>query len=185
MNNKFQKCLIQAVCYILSIYASLYFLPSVVLYLSKIYLLNAISDAVYIIFGLTLTILSLYRYRIFHPQAIFLFAVLFGLFLLEFYNVRFLVERFHYLEYAILFGLWFRVFRYLFKGILSYGVTLWSCILFGAIDEGIQYLLPNRVFEVRDFFLNVEGVLFGMAAVAVWMAYRRDPGRGAEYVLSR
>lgn len=185
MNNKFQKSLKLAIAYILSIYAALYFMPMVAAYLDSIYMLNIVLDGSYVVLGFALIVLCVYRYHMFDPRAFILFGILFILFVFEFYNVQFLVERFHYLEYAIVYVLWFRVFRYLFKGILRYGVTLWWSVMLGAIDEGIQYFLPTRVFELRDIFLNVEGVLFGMVAVAIWMAYRKDPGRDAEYVLSR
>ena len=70
------------------------------------------------------------------------------------------IERVHFVEYGILSILLFRALRHHIK---NKSIYLWSGIAvfsLGLIDEGIQYLLPNRVFETRDVIVNgVAGIL--------------------------
>ena len=70
------------------------------------------------------------------------------------------IERIHFVEYGLLAFLVFRALRhysggkalYLYSGIAVFGV--------GFIDEAIQYILPNRVFDARDVIVNsAAGVL--------------------------
>lgn len=63
-------------------------------------------------------------------------------------------EVLHLLEYG---GLGFLIGRALRVTNLVSWLTVGGCVLvflIGAGDEGIQYLLPNRHFEVRDVWLN-------------------------------
>ena len=49
------------------------------------------------------------------------------------------------------------------------------------VDEGIQAILPTRVYDVRDVAFNaVAGLLAVSAMVALSWAQRRDADRGVE-----
>lgn len=181
-DHKFQKALRWASAYTALIYLSLYFLPFLSKFLEEHSLLEQTLNLSYVMTAIGLVLLFLLRYRIFHWKAYLFFFGLIWIFLFEVYNARYLVERFHFLEYGILFGLWFRVVRCRWKHMTAYGVTLWGCAMLAVLDEGIQYLLPNRHFEWRDVLLSVEGVLFGMATVIILMHYRRDKGRDERYL---
>ena len=69
-------------------------------------------------------------------------------------------ERFHFLEYGLL-GL--LVHRAGSRGV-PFLLLLLLTILAGAVDEAIQYLLPDRVGELRDVALNSGGGLAGLCA---------------------
>ena len=70
------------------------------------------------------------------------------------------IERIHFIEYGILSIFVFRALRHNIK---NKSIYLWSGIAvfgLGLIDEGIQYVLPNRVYETRDVIVNgVAGIL--------------------------
>lgn len=70
------------------------------------------------------------------------------------------VERIHFIEYGLLSVFVFRALRH---SIHDKSIYLWSGIIvfcLGFLDEGIQYVLPNRVYDTRDVIVNgVAGVL--------------------------
>ncbi|MBF0339572.1 MAG: VanZ family protein [Magnetococcales bacterium] len=79
------------------------------------------------------------------------------------YNMDNPIERVHLLEYGILA---FLIYRAMGE---PQGVTLlWTymaAVLLGFSDESIQYLLPNRYFDLRDVAMNGVG-----AACGLWFA---------------
>lgn len=70
------------------------------------------------------------------------------------------IERLHFIEYGLLGLLIFRALRHKIR---NKSIYLWSGIAvfcLGFLDEGIQYLLPNRVYQTRDVMVNgLAGVL--------------------------
>lgn len=70
------------------------------------------------------------------------------------------IERVHFIEYGLLSLFVFRALRHNLKSKFIY---LWSAIIvfcIGFLDEGLQYLLPNRVYDTKDVIVNgIAGVL--------------------------
>ena len=66
----------------------------------------------------------------------------------------------HFIEYGLL---GFLVFRALRHNISDKSIYLCSGIIvfcLGFLDEGIQYVLPNRVYQISDVIVNgISGVL--------------------------
>ena len=75
-------------------------------------------------------------------------------------SLKLSIERIHFIEYGLLSLLVFRALRH---NIGDKSIYLWSGITvfcLGFLDEGIQYLLPSRVYDTRDVIANgVAGVL--------------------------
>jgi hypothetical protein len=63
-------------------------------------------------------------------------------------------ERLHLWLYAVLGFLLFSLFRFKISGARLFLIVLVVSFLLGALDEGIQYLLPNRFFGWHDMALN-------------------------------
>ena len=92
-------------------------------------------------------------------------------------------ERLHLLEYGLLGGLIYLALleRTGCGGDSSRPVALWVPVaavlltaLLGWLDEGIQYLLPNRFYDLRDVGLNAVAALLAVGAMyAVGVARRR------------
>ena len=70
------------------------------------------------------------------------------------------VERIHFIEYAVLGILISRAVNVInLQGIIYTGFLV---ALIGAVDEIIQWFLPNRVGDMRDVFMNAVGGLSGL-----------------------
>ena len=70
------------------------------------------------------------------------------------------VERIHFIEYAVLGILISRAVNVInLQGIIYTGFLV---TLIGAVDEIIQWFLPNRVGDMRDVFMNSVGGLSGL-----------------------
>jgi len=52
----------------------------------------------------------------------------------------------------------------------------------GWIDEGVQHLLPNRVYDLRDVALNAAAGLLAISIVALAHAVRRSQASGVTNV---
>lgn len=113
-------------------------------------------------------------YLLYHKKKrLFLFFWLFFffsvyLFLMKQFELP--AERIHFLEYGLLAYL---AYKALEKDVIQkkalYVQTL--CIVLGVsfLDEGIQYLLPNRVGEFRDVALNLVSGVMGLFITLVIM----------------
>jgi hypothetical protein len=97
------------------------------------------------------------------------------------YQCRFPSERLHLLEYGLLAGLAYRAFRFDFPRLKAYVLGFLLAVGFGIVDELIQYVLPNRVFEVRDIVTNALAAALGLVTVAVVLRPNSSgaPSRGA------
>ena len=77
------------------------------------------------------------------------------------------VERVHFVEYGLL---TLFVFRALNHNIRDKSLYLWSGIAvfcLGFLDEGIQYLLPNRVYNTRDVVVNGIAGILGLLVIGL------------------
>jgi CubicO group peptidase (beta-lactamase class C family) len=98
-------------------------------------------------------------------------------------------ERTHLIEYAV-------VAAFIYQALVERrlngrrvpapdALAVTATALLGWLDEGIQSLLPNRVYDIRDVFFNfLAGVMFMFAALFIALVRRRkaavDP-RGARW----
>lgn len=173
-NIKLQKSFQLAAGYLTLIFVSLYFTPYLTEFLRRAAFLDLFVNGAYVSAGILFVIFSFYKYQIYNFRAYFFFSIILSLFLWEFVNARLLIERFHYVEYGLLYALWFRVVRHFVAREWWYAATLVLCFLFGLLDEWVQEFLPNRVFDWVDVWTNVEGCLFGLAVMAIFNHYRKD-----------
>jgi len=77
------------------------------------------------------------------------------------WSLRIVAERIHILEYGLL-GYWAA------RDLLQNKINIRSCILliitisvFAFLDEGLQYFLPYRVYDLRDIAFNLTGGAWG------------------------
>ena len=95
----------------------------------------------------------------------FLFVPLAIAFLLCMDLVKRPVERVHFSEYGVLTFLLFRLLRHRDSSRRTYGWTLVGVCLIGFLDEALQGLLPNRVYDPRDLWFNGVAGILGLSAV--------------------
>ena len=101
----------------------------------------------------------------------FLFVLLALLFFFSMSRLNLPPERIHFSEYGLLAFLLFRLLRHWDGSRRVYAWTLIGACLIGFLDESFQGLLPNRVYDPRDLWLN--GLAGAMGLVAVMLLF--DP----------
>ncbi|MBU2540343.1 MAG: VanZ family protein [Candidatus Omnitrophica bacterium] len=92
---------------------------------------------------------------------ILIICVVFSLFLVILRSLKLPAERIHLFEYVILPLFIYRSLKKEQKISTIYVKIFVIGFIAGFIDEVIQYMLPNRVFDVKDILLNGNGVLLG------------------------
>jgi len=149
------------IIYVLVIYVSLPYFPALISILRSFIskeLLNLLSLVLSISFFL---LLSVWIYNKKYKAKQFL-LIISPLLLLTYLSLSLdvWVERIHFIEYAVL-GL--LISRAVDVRTLS-GIIYTGCLitLIGAVDEIIQWFLPNRVGDMRDVFMNSVGGLSGL-----------------------
>ncbi len=76
------------------------------------------------------------------------------------------VERVHFLEYGLLGYLGYRVLHHRRRDASVFAADFVLCALVGLADEGIQWVLPRRVGEVRDVWINILASFLGLVLIA-------------------
>ncbi|MDL1957614.1 MAG: VanZ family protein [Candidatus Desulfofervidus auxilii] len=74
-------------------------------------------------------------------------------------------ERIHFLEYGILGIL---IFKATGKEIKQNIFAIILLVTIAVIDESIQYMLPNRVGDIRDIVMNLTGGVIGLWLGKFW-----------------
>ena len=76
------------------------------------------------------------------------------------------VEAVHYVQYGTLSVLLFRAFSHRVRDYSIYVVVTLTGTLVGMIDETIQWLTPERVFDLRDVWLNLKATALIQVGIA-------------------
>ena len=149
------------VVYVIFIYVSLPFFPAFIStlkgFISK-ELLNIISLVLSISFFLMLSV-WIYKKKYKLNQFVLIISPLLLLTYLTL-SLDVWVERIHFVEYAVLGLLISRAVNVR----TLHGIIYTGCLvtLIGALDEIIQWFLPNRVGDMRDVLMNSFGGLSGV-----------------------
>ena len=90
------------------------------------------------------------------------------------------LEQFHAVEYAVLAALVYRApAREVDLRSRCLTALTYTCLI-GVVDEAIQYLLPNRVFDPRDIALNWGAGCFGVLLSGLVHGRRKQEPRQNE-----
>lgn len=76
-------------------------------------------------------------------------------------------EKIHLIEYGFLAYLAVKAIRVDVQKPIAYGYAFLLVSIFGWIDEGIQYVLPNRYYQIEDVILNSISGALGLALVFI------------------
>jgi len=71
-------------------------------------------------------------------------------------------EKIHFIEYGVLSCLILRALKADYQSRLAYFMAFTLTAILGWIDEGIQFLLPNRYYQIDDVMLNMVSGLLGL-----------------------
>ena len=146
------------ICYIMLIYATLGFAPAIWKNLNTLLQGKGVL-AQYIIYSLIGIIAIIYIVFIKKERAInryFLFLLFIGMSFIMLKLEKNPGEKIHLAEYGLLGVLLYNALKIDFDRfspkLYIYGSLI--CVLAGAFDEVIQWLLPNRYFTLHDIFVN-------------------------------
>lgn len=155
------------ISYVLFIYATLSIMPRIWNSFSR-----ATGELSSFLVAVVFVILAMYVvfYLIAMKKTISSFLWL--LFLIVFYvialrMIELSIERIHFIEYGLLSIFVFKALRHSIQNKRIYAWAALIAFAFGCIDEGIQYFLPNRFFDVKDIAVNAVAILFGLALLAL------------------
>ncbi|MGB2599039.1 MAG: VanZ family protein [Candidatus Omnitrophota bacterium] len=133
----------------------------------------------YIIYSLVIA--SLFYYVIFvkkeRAALKYLMLVLAaGIFLMILKQTQSKSEKIHLCEYGLLGVMLYNALKIEFNRVdlKLYVCAAFICAAIGAVDEGIQWVLPNRVFDWRDIFMNAVSGALPLAVIRVNVLRRHE-----------
>lgn len=149
-------------CYVTFIYSTLYIMRPILNFLKatlKSYLNLSVGVMFLIILSLVLAhIISNREHYSVNQYLWFSFiSCLYGLVL---YILELPEEQVHFIEYGILSALIYVALTHDINNKSIYFLSAIIVFVFGTIDEVIQWVLPNRCFDIRDLVMNgIAGIL--------------------------
>ena len=75
-------------------------------------------------------------------------------------------ESVHFVEYGVLSALLFTALSFRIRNSLVYVLAFLIASIVGGLDEAVQRITPNRVFDYRDIGFNAAAVLLAQIAIA-------------------
>ncbi len=174
-------------CYVTFIYSTLYIMRPILNFL-KATLGGYLNLSVIIAFLMLLSFILVYiiknraNYGISQYLWFAFISCLYGLIL---YIVDVPEEQVHFIEYGILSGLIYIALTHdIHNNVYVYFLSIHIVFAFGAVDEVIQWILPNRVFDIRDILINgIAGILVQLL-IAMVISKRKAAliNHGKDYV---
>jgi len=169
-----------ALGYIVFVYSTIPVLPQVWRVLVE-YTEDSVRYLGIVIVGLGLSVLALGVWRRSRGRRLLAFLVLgfisaVYVYLLEVY-AKFPAERLHLVEYGFMGYVLFRALRLDMGPLPAYLGSFIIGVLVGIGDECIQWVLPQRFFEVKDIQLNAISVALGLIVVRSSGASEDGDGR--------
>lgn len=157
-----------AVGFVVLLLGSAYFVPPIWLFLENHFPWHPFLPQLLAAFLFILPIRLLFKETFRIP----LFLVSTGLFFYAMSRLDRPVERIHFIEYGGLSFFLFRFLRHFLKMPWSYGGGVVAAFGIGVIDELLQGLLPNRIYDPRDLWINLCSAGLGMLVCATLLTPR-------------
>jgi hypothetical protein len=162
-------------CYVTLIYSTLYIMRPILNFLKmtlKGYLNLSVGIMFLVILSLVLAHIISNRERYSVSQYLwFLFiSCLYGLVI---YILKLPEEQVHFIEYGILSALIYVALTYDINNRYIYFLSSLIVFILGAIDEVIQWVLPNRVFDIRDIVMNGTAGILVQLLIAMVISKRK------------
>lgn len=163
-------------CYVTLIYSTLYIMRPVIDYMKEV-LKNYFQPSVIILFFILLSSILFYiisnreRYGLSQFLWFSFISCLYGLVI---YILELPEEQMHFIEYGVLGALIYAALSHDINSKSIYFISAIIVFVFGAIDEAIQWLLPNRVFDIRDLIMNGSAGILSLLLIAMVINKRKD-----------
>lgn len=159
-----------AILWVVLIYSTLYIVRPICDFLTKHTPLSLLINL--LIIGV-LAFIFFFKIMRLGLRSVLLFLLIAAIYGIGLFLLELPAERVHFLEYGFLAFLLYRAFRFDHARMKSFWFSFLLCTLIGFGDEGIQELLPNRYYELRDVGLNAVSSLLGLF---VTLLFRKDEG---------
>lgn len=143
-------------CYVTLIYSTLYIMRPVLNFL-KMALRGYFNLCVGLVFLILLSFVLVHiisNREVYGVSQYLWFSFISCLYGLVIYVIDVPEEQIHFIEYGILSGLIYVALSQNVHNISVYFLSAFIVFVFGAIDEVIQWILPNRIFDIRDILIN-------------------------------
>jgi len=163
-------------CYVTLIYSTLYIIVPIIDYMRKV-LKNYFQPSVIILFFIILSSILFYiiSNREHYGLSQFLwFSFISCLYGLVIYILELPEEQVHFIEYGILSALIYLALTHDINNSSIYFLSVLIVFIFGAIDEVIQWVLPNRVFDIRDLIMNGSAGILVQLLIAMVISKRKS-----------
>ncbi len=82
-------------------------------------------------------------------------------------------EKIHFIEYGVLSALIYLALTHDINNRSIYFLSSLIVFVFGAIDEVIQWVLPNRIFDIRDIVMDGTAGILVQLLIAMVISKRR------------
>ena len=149
------------------IYASLPFVRPLATFLRERNLLRLTFALVFFIFALP-AFRRMYERRRYMDLSLVLYSIVMVLaYSIAILNIPLPEERFHFIQYGVLVYLVFQALRAQINAPSAYALAFLLTSLAGWGDEGIQHILPDRYYELKDVWLNCLGALLGLGVTFI------------------
>ncbi len=149
-------------CYVTFIYSTLYIMRPILNFLKMTlngYLNLSVGVMFLIILSLVLAHIISNHERYCVSQYLW-FSFICCIYGLVIYILELPEEQVHFIEYGILSALIYLALTHDINNKSIYFLSSLIVFVFGAIDEVIQWVLPNRIFDIRDIVINgIAGIL--------------------------
>lgn len=146
--------------WVMLIYSTLYIVRPICAFLEKTTPFNQLTTGMIFIAFAAVIIYGIVWLHLRRPSTFVLLALIGVCYVYGVMVIPFPAEKIHFLQYGVLAFLCYRALRADFSRRKAYIFAILLTTVFGWIDEGIQHLLPNRYYELRDVALNsISGVL--------------------------
>lgn len=150
------------------IYSTLYVARPVCTFLKETTPFVLLTNILCIVLLIAVLIVLWRKARTFKPLSFFLLAGVFLAYGIGLATIQFPEEKIHFIEYGFLAFLIFKAIRIDISNSAVYAYSFILVSIFGWIDEGIQYILPNRYYQTEDVLLNSVSGFLGLLLVYVF-----------------
>jgi hypothetical protein len=174
---------IAAMGWVLLIYSTLYYVRAPIEFLRERNLLRLTVAAIFLLTAATVTFFLMRR----RPgrRALSVLCIAAVIYLILFWVMDRAEEKLHLVEYGILAAMIYGALleRQIRRSRAAGSAWSWwpapVAVLLTSVlgwgDEGIQALLPNRVYDLRDAGLNVAAAVIAVSAIVAWRWAERHP----------
>ncbi len=162
-------------CYVTLIYSTLYIMRPILNFM-RLTLKGYLNLSVVVMFLIILTLILAYivNYRERYGVSQYLwFSFICCLYGLALCIVDVPAEKIHFIEYGVLSALIYLALTHDINNISIYFLSSLIVFVFGAIDEVIQWVLPNRIFDIRDLVMNGTAGILVQLLIAMVISKRK------------